>query len=210
MQNCPTAPFTLHSQFHPHAMIDNLFLVVVALGLVALNGFFVAAEFGIVKLRSTRVSAIARISGLPGRIPAKVHADLDAYLSACQLGITLDNMLATLVGEIRDEFLQSSNDWTLLDDGTLLGKGSLPIFTLERALGIGIELGDETENIGSIGGLIMWKLGSVPTEGSRIAFEQFDAVVKKMHGPRIVLVRIYPKTTDKSQTQVSTTLSTEH
>ena len=52
--------------------------------------------------------------------------------------LTLDNLLAALVGEIRDEFRQGDNDWVTLDDGTLIGKGSLPIFTLERALGIDI------------------------------------------------------------------------
>lgn len=103
--------------------------------------------------------------------------------------ITLDNLLGALVGEIRDEFRQAENDWTKLDDDSLLGKGSLPIFTLERALGVDI---DETE-ADSVGGLILHRLGELPEEGQRIAFDRFDAVVRKMNGPRIVLVRIYPK-----------------
>jgi CBS domain containing-hemolysin-like protein len=103
--------------------------------------------------------------------------------------ITLDNLLGALVGEIRDEFRQSYNDWTRLDDGSLIGKGSLPIFTLERALGIDVE----DEQVESVGGLIMSKLGDLPEEGQKIEFEQFDVVVKKMSGPRIVLIRVYPK-----------------
>ena len=103
--------------------------------------------------------------------------------------ITLDDMLGALVGGIRDEFRQSQNDWTRLDDDTLIGKGSLPIFSLERELGIEIE----NESVDSIGGLIMWKLGDVPHEGQKIEFEHFDVVVKKMSGPRIMLVRVYPK-----------------
>ena len=103
--------------------------------------------------------------------------------------ITLDDMLGALVGVIRDEFRQTQNDWVRLDDNTLIGKGSLPIFSLERELGIEIE----NENVDSVGGLIMWKLGDVPHEGQKVEFAQFDAVVKKMHGPRIMLVRIYPK-----------------
>ena len=102
--------------------------------------------------------------------------------------ITLDNMLGALVGEIRDEFRQSQNDWSKLDDGTLIGKGSLPIFTLERALGIEIE----DNNVESVGGLVLWKLGDLPKEGDRISFDRFDVVVKKMNGPRIVLLRIHP------------------
>jgi CBS domain containing-hemolysin-like protein len=79
--------------------MHNLLLVVLALLLVALNGFFVAAEFGIVTLRKTRVRAIAKTAGLRGRILEKVHGQLDAYLSACQLGITLASLGLGWVGE---------------------------------------------------------------------------------------------------------------
>ncbi|MBI3285659.1 MAG: HlyC/CorC family transporter [Burkholderiales bacterium] len=103
--------------------------------------------------------------------------------------LTLDNLLGALVGQIRDEFRQNENDWTLLDDGTLIGKGSLPLFTLGMALGFELD-SDEVE---SIGGLIMHTLGDLPLEGQKVEFERFDAVVKKMNGPRIVLVRIHPK-----------------
>ncbi|MFT3929714.1 MAG: hemolysin family protein [Spongiibacteraceae bacterium] len=104
--------------------------------------------------------------------------------------LTLDNLLGALVGEIRDEFRRASNDWIKLDDGSVMGKGSLPIFTLERTLGIDIE----SENAETVGGLVLWKLGELPKEGQRIEFERFDVVVKKMSGPRIVLVRVYPHT----------------
>lgn len=42
-----------------------------------------------VKLRATRVETIAKQHGWRGAILRKVHNQLDAYLSACQLGITL-------------------------------------------------------------------------------------------------------------------------
>ena len=79
--------------------MQNVLFVVLALILVALNGFFVAAEFGIVTLRKTRVRAIAKTGGLRGRILFKVHSQLDAYLSACQLGITLASLGLGWVGE---------------------------------------------------------------------------------------------------------------
>jgi len=43
-----------------------------------------------------------------------------------------------------------------------------------------------------VGGLIMDVLGYLPHEGQKVDFEGFSVVVKKMQGPRIVLVRIYP------------------
>jgi len=57
--------------------------------LVLLNGFFVATEFAIVKVRSTRIRILAREGGWRARVAAKVTANLNAILSACQLGITL-------------------------------------------------------------------------------------------------------------------------
>lgn len=74
-------------------------LIVFALFLVLLNGFFVAAEFAMVKLRSTKVEAIAKEHGWRGHILRKVHTQLDAYLSACQLGITLASLGLGWVGE---------------------------------------------------------------------------------------------------------------
>ncbi len=119
------------------------------------------------------------------------HFAIVAFSNSHPLGyITLDNLLGALVGEIRDEFRQAQSEWTPLDDGSLIGKGSLPIFTLERALGIDIE----ESGVDSIGGLIMQHLGDLPEEGQRISFPLFDAVVKKMNGPRIVLVRVIPHT----------------
>ena len=79
--------------------MNQVVALIGALLLVALNGFFVAAEFGLVKLRATRVQAIARSNGLPGRLLAKVHGKLDAYLSACQLGITLASLGLGWLGE---------------------------------------------------------------------------------------------------------------
>ncbi|MEK0361953.1 hemolysin family protein [Pseudomonas sp. CBC3] len=74
-------------------------LILFALFLVLLNGFFVAAEFAMVKLRATKVEAIAKQHGWRGRILRKVHNQLDAYLSACQLGITLASLGLGWVGE---------------------------------------------------------------------------------------------------------------
>jgi len=74
-------------------------LVLFALFLVLLNGFFVAAEFAMVKLRATRVESIAAEHGWRGHILRTVHNQLDAYLSACQLGITLASLGLGWVGE---------------------------------------------------------------------------------------------------------------
>ncbi|MDP9140526.1 MAG: hemolysin family protein [Pseudomonadota bacterium] len=78
---------------------SNAWLLLFALFLVLLNGFFVAAEFAIVKLRHTRVAELSRLHGVRGRLLATVHRNLDSYLSACQLGITLASLGLGWIGE---------------------------------------------------------------------------------------------------------------
>jgi len=78
--------------------MDNLLLILGAILLVFINGYFVALEFSLVKLRKTRIKAIQQSSGWRGRVLAKVHGDLDAYLSGCQLGITLASLGLGWVG----------------------------------------------------------------------------------------------------------------
>jgi len=78
---------------------ETLLLALLGFALVLLNGFFVAAEFAIVKLRRTQAEELAKIHGLRGRTLRTVRTHLDAYLSACQLGITLASLGLGWVGE---------------------------------------------------------------------------------------------------------------
>lgn len=79
--------------------MNQFLLILLALFLVWLNGFFVAAEFGLVKLRNTRVQAIKKIYSHRGQVLEKLHSQLDTYLSACQLGITLASLGLGWIGE---------------------------------------------------------------------------------------------------------------
>ncbi|NBD13192.1 MULTISPECIES: hemolysin family protein [Corallococcus] len=70
-----------------------------ALLLVVANGFFVATEFAIVKIRATRLQSLAD-EGTPGaNMALKMVGELDAYLSATQFGITLASLGLGWLGE---------------------------------------------------------------------------------------------------------------
>lgn len=108
--------------------------------------------------------------------------------------ITLDNLLSAMVGEIHDEFRPSDAGWQRQADGSWLGKGSMPIFSLERILGIDIENEElDLEDVDSVGGLILVKLQDIPEENETISFEGFDITVTTMNGPRIEWVKVMPK-----------------
>jgi len=66
---------------------------------VVLNGFFVAAEFALVKVRESRIAQLAREGSRPAASVQHVLANLDRYLSACQLGITLASLILGALGE---------------------------------------------------------------------------------------------------------------
>lgn len=67
--------------------------------LVFLNAFFVAAEFALVKVRGSRIDALAESGKKSAKYTQKILDNLDAYLSACQLGITLASLALGWIGE---------------------------------------------------------------------------------------------------------------
>jgi CBS domain containing-hemolysin-like protein len=73
--------------------------ILVVMVLVAANGFFVAAEFGLVKVRVTELEAARTSGGRSSRRVLYMLEHLDAYLSACQLGITLASLGLGWAGE---------------------------------------------------------------------------------------------------------------
>jgi CBS domain containing-hemolysin-like protein len=72
-------------------------LLVVAL--LAANGFFVAAEFALVKARQFRLQEKADAGSRPARRTLSIMQNLEAYLAACQLGITMASLGLGWVGE---------------------------------------------------------------------------------------------------------------
>jgi CBS domain containing-hemolysin-like protein len=63
------------------------------------NGFFVAAEFALVKVRSARIEGLARKGSRPARSVLDALDRLDLYLSGCQLGITLASLVLGWLAE---------------------------------------------------------------------------------------------------------------
>jgi CBS domain containing-hemolysin-like protein len=73
-------------------------LIVAAL-CIALNGFFVAAEFALVKVRATSLRSRARKGEKKARLAETIVARLDRYLSVTQFGITLASLGLGWIGE---------------------------------------------------------------------------------------------------------------
>lgn len=76
--------------------IPQILLVIL---LVFLNGFFVASEFALVGVRKTRIDELVKKGNSAAKLVQKALENLDSYISATQLGITLASLGLGWVGE---------------------------------------------------------------------------------------------------------------
>src|SRR5438876_766009 len=79
--------------------IQILLKILLVLGLVLFNGFFVAAEFALVKVRETQLDPLAARGNRRAKAARNILSHLNAYLSATQLGITMASLGLGWVGE---------------------------------------------------------------------------------------------------------------
>ncbi|WP_322971301.1 hemolysin family protein [Faecalibacter sp. LW9] len=84
-----------------HNVADEISIakLLLTIFLVFLNGFFVAAEFAIVKVRSSQIEVSQDINAGVSNVAKTIVNNLDAYLAATQLGITLASLGLGWVGE---------------------------------------------------------------------------------------------------------------
>jgi CBS domain containing-hemolysin-like protein len=80
-------------------MSSDPLLIAVAIALVLVNAFFVAAEFAMVRVRATRMAPLAEQGNWRARAVVVAQRRLDAFLSATQLGITLTSLGLGWIGE---------------------------------------------------------------------------------------------------------------
>jgi CBS domain containing-hemolysin-like protein len=80
-------------------MTLGLFYVVAVFLLVLLNGFFVASEFALVSVRRSRIATIAAHGSRSARRLLRLLDNLNAYISATQLGITMASLALGWIGE---------------------------------------------------------------------------------------------------------------
>jgi CBS domain containing-hemolysin-like protein len=95
-------------------------LALALLALLALNAFFVLAEFAIVKVRSSRVAELAADGDPRARVLSDIQAHLDQYLGVCQVGITLASIALGMVSKRTLDAIAGNSDHTALRYGVAL------------------------------------------------------------------------------------------
>ena len=122
----------------PHPEVSSL-SVFLTIFLVFLNGFFVAAEFAIVKVRASQIEIKAKTGSRVANIAKHMTSHLDGYLAATQLGITLASLGLGWVGEeVMSNFVLSIFDLLNLSISATLATnlGHILAFTIITILHI--------------------------------------------------------------------------
>jgi CBS domain containing-hemolysin-like protein len=124
--------------------MTGLLLAAVAV-LVLLNGFFVSAEFALVRVRRSRMEEDAESGSRASRLVVRQLDDLSRYLAACQLGITLTSLGIGFLGEPAIARIFHDSGWLSLGVSIAiayvittsihitLGEQVPKIFSIERA-----------------------------------------------------------------------------
>ena len=89
-------------------------------GLILINAYFVAAEFALVKVRTSQIDQLVEEGSWAARMTSKALDKLDVYLSASQIGITVASLALG----------RAIQDWVEpLIAGLFLGLGKLPVIS---------------------------------------------------------------------------------
>jgi len=112
--------------------------IILTLLLVLLNAFFVASEFAIVKIRSSQIDVRTDLNPTLAKTAKSVISNLDAYLAATQLGITLaslglgwvgESSISPLISKLLSLFGLHGAEWDSIASGIALW-GSFAVITL--------------------------------------------------------------------------------
>jgi CBS domain containing-hemolysin-like protein len=98
--------------------------------------------------------------------------------------ITVEDIVEEIVGEIRDEFDEEGSAVRELPDGSYSMDGLTPIEEANRALGSGFE----SEDFGTVGGLVFGHLGRAPKVGDEVRVAGHLLTVEEVDGPRVARV----------------------
>ncbi len=171
-----------------HPSVALLLTVVMVLA----NAFFVAAEFAFVKIRPTRLQQLAREGHLRARLLLSITAQLPAYLSVSQLGITLASLTLGWLGEpafatlIRPWLSGVSASETTVH--TLAAAASLTVITfMHTVLG---ELAPKALAIQRTESIAMW--AAVPFRVFYVMWFPFTWLLKAAAGLVLRILRLPP------------------
>ncbi|MES2571785.1 MAG: hemolysin family protein [Verrucomicrobiota bacterium] len=96
--------------------------------------------------------------------------------------VTLDNVLAELVGDIQDEFDADKPELRRVGDGEFIVEGSLGLYELNDLMGLDLESSD----VSTVGGYVTHLIGHLPKQGEQTRIEEYVVTITQTDGRRVV------------------------
>ncbi|MBT9154278.1 MAG: Magnesium and cobalt efflux protein CorC [Firmicutes bacterium] len=101
--------------------------------------------------------------------------------------ITLEDLVEEIMGDIADEYDEDElPDFTYIDDNTIEMSGTMNIRDASEVIGRDLPAGEYD----TVGGMIMYRLGTVPSPGDCVMVNDLQFTVKSMDGSRVEAVTI--------------------
>jgi magnesium and cobalt transporter len=108
--------------------------------------------------------------------------------------VTIEDLIETVIGEIEDEHDEEEGAlWKEEKPGVFLAQAMAPLDEFENAIGLRLRVGEDDEEIDTLGGLVFLRTGRVPTRGevvtheSGVEFEVVDADPRRLKRLRVRL-----------------------
>lgn len=98
--------------------------------------------------------------------------------------VTLDNVLAELVGEIQDEFDTDEEEYRKVGENEFVLEGGVALHDLDDLLGVKVE----SSEVSTIGGYLTHELGHLPKKGEKVRVDGYEFTVSQTDGRRVVSV----------------------
>ena len=104
--------------------------------------------------------------------------------------VCMEDVIEEIVGDIRDEFDNETDDITKIAEGIWLCDARIDLDNLQEML----EVEFPTEEFDSLGGFVFDLFGKIPVNFEKITWNNFDFIIQEMDGHRIQLVKIVKHT----------------
>ncbi len=108
--------------------------------------------------------------------------------------VTIEDLIETVIGEIEDEHDEDEGAlWKEEKPGVFLAQSTVPLDEFERAIGMSLRIGEDDEEIDTLGGIVFLRTGRVPSRGeivtheSGVEFEVVDADPRRIKRLRVRL-----------------------
>jgi len=110
--------------------------------------------------------------------------------------VTIADVVAELVGDVA-ELGRKVEEVKLLPGGRFELPGTAQLSDLKERLDVDFGLGDE--EVSTIAGFLMARLGRVPEKGDRVSLGHYEVKVEEVDGPRVNKVRVEPRVEPRAE-----------